>query len=655
MRTALEFSNRTLLMMLLLLAAAIGILVPGITGPWIFDDFPNIAANPALSPESWGWQEFLKASFSGNASQLGRPVAMASFALNTWLTGLDPWWFKLVNILLHALNAALLFLLVKRLASLPASGLSADRAWKLAAFTALAWAVHPLAVNTSLHVVQRMNLLATGFTLAALLLLLPARQQLFERTPWALRRIALGALLLLAGIFSKESAALAVFYLMLIEGLLFRGQDASGRYRPVIGRLAIATLAMITVAAIAAWPALTANYAYRDFTLVERLLSEPRILWHYIEMTLAPSFYSLGLFLDDIPVSQGLLTPAATLLSIFGLVALALLAFLARRRLPLFSLGLGLFLSGHLLESTFLPLELAFEHRQYLPAAGLLLALMSLLTHPRLERIPVLPKILPLAIIAAFAGLAVLRSLQWSDGFVHAQLEVQHHPQSERANIKLAEAFAQLAQQARSKGMTDWTEFYIQAAMSHYREAALAAPRSPAAHMGKLLLAADFRQPLDEQVLDAAAERIRSTAVRADWPSYLQQLYDCLGAPGCQFDPDAFEVLLRLTLENPELNPRLAVKLYYLAAQYFAVVRRNGSAALELMQAAVDVAPGTFQVHMLQAELLIGAGRLDQAGAALARAREIDWLGIHARDVQRLASKLQDARQSGDIQEEQQP
>ena len=64
---------------------------PGLGGGYVFDDFPNIIANTALhvSGDATG-REWLAAMFSSPSSQLQRPLAMLSFAINHGLAGLDP-------------------------------------------------------------------------------------------------------------------------------------------------------------------------------------------------------------------------------------------------------------------------------------------------------------------------------------------------------------------------------------------------------------------------------------------------------------------------------------------------------------------------------------------------------------------------------------
>src|SRR5688500_13964670 len=88
--------RRILLPVLLVLVALV--YWPGLGGGFVFDDYPNIVQNGALHV-TWAstWLEWLAAVFSSPASELQRPLAMLTFAINHALTGLDPYWMKLTN------------------------------------------------------------------------------------------------------------------------------------------------------------------------------------------------------------------------------------------------------------------------------------------------------------------------------------------------------------------------------------------------------------------------------------------------------------------------------------------------------------------------------------------------------------------------------
>ena len=81
----------------------------------------------------------------------------------------------------------------------------------------------------------------------------------------------------------------------------------------------------------------------------------------------------MGLFHDDIAVSHGWLQPVSTLVSVIAWGVLLIAALLVRNRVPIFTFAVLWYLVGHSMESTFLPLELVYEHRNYVPGIGIIM------------------------------------------------------------------------------------------------------------------------------------------------------------------------------------------------------------------------------------------------------------------------------------------
>ena len=204
----------------LLLLAALLVYGPGLTGSFIFDDYPNLVGDPDWKLTALTFEQLQRALGSGIASAFGRPLAIITFGLNHLLTGMDPYWMKLTNLLLHGLNGILAWLLVARLfALLPSSDLNPGR--YAAILLAAAWLLHPLQASTVLYVVQRMEVGAATGILLALLAYMQARSRQLEgraSAQWLLA--ALAAMLL--GLGFKETALLAPGYAFLIELCVFR-------------------------------------------------------------------------------------------------------------------------------------------------------------------------------------------------------------------------------------------------------------------------------------------------------------------------------------------------------------------------------------------------------------------------------------------------
>lgn len=416
---------------------------PGLAGPFLFDDPVNII-NPfrAWLAGETGWQEVV---FGNRSGPLGRPLSMATFALNGATTGLEVVPFKATNLLIHLLCGAALYALLVRLL-LRDARLQA-RAQLVAGILTAIWLLHPIQVSTVLYVVQRMAQLSTLFTLLALVWYVIGRQALEQgqaKRGYAWLFLWLPAATV-AGMLSKENGALVPLFCLVLELGYF--QPKAGQHRPK-GVLVFYVLSLLMPLALMAvfYPPtkMMASYDGRLFTLGERLLTQPRALWDYIGALLVPSGPSLGVYTDDFVVSRGWLQPPTTLFAIVGLIALVGLALFTRTRVPAVFTGLGFFFAGHAMESTIFPLEMYFEHRNYLPSAGLFLAVAGVIGWllPRLRRGKDQPneepRLLWLALgvyVLLLAGATWARSGVWSSWPALAEQGVQQHPLSRRAHL----------------------------------------------------------------------------------------------------------------------------------------------------------------------------------------------------------------------------
>ena len=386
---------------------------PGLQGGFLFDDTPNLQDLGAYGgvTEWEGLKSFVLGGFSGPA---GRPLSLLSFLLddNAWPSQAAR--FKPTNLAIHLLCGLLLAwatLLVLRLYGLPE-----QRAQWYAVFSVTCWMLHPFLVSTTLYVVQRMAQLAALFVFAGLVGYLHGRHLLPTRPRaaylWMGGSLTIGTLL---AVLSKENGALLPLLVGIIEVCAPR-RDQSMRPAPGFRAVFIWLPALAVLGYLAStidfspdpWPT-------RGFNQVERLLSEPRILWDYLGNLFLPRIEGQGLYRDDLVISRGPFTPVSTLPAVLGLLALLTAAIALRRRWPLFSLAVLFFLAGHLLESTVLGLELYFEHRNYLPAAFLFLPMASGLHTLGQSSRKAIPAGIAVLIVALLAFLTWNRAQLWAD------------------------------------------------------------------------------------------------------------------------------------------------------------------------------------------------------------------------------------------------
>jgi len=435
---ALSRTEATLLLVTLLLVVALT--YPALAGPLLFDDHSSLGGLLQSPRELAPLVDQFLFSHSGPT---GRPVAMATFIGNAWLNGPDLWAWKLTSLLIHLANGLLLFLFARRLAQGLQVGARPGRL--LPAAAACLWLLHPLHVSTVFYTVQRMVLLATLFVALGLVVYLEARRRYLAGERGVAWRIVAVIACTLAATFAKETGALLPLYLLVIEAVHAGRREPAPRevrWRRVVGG-GIAGLVVVTTAlALPRLAALDSGYAVRPFTLAERLWTEGRVVTEYLALTLAPRLDAMSFFHDDLVLSTGPLSPPTTLAAFALLAGLFVSAWLLRRRVPLYSVGIGLFLVGHLLESTVIPLHLMYEHRQYFPAFGLLLAVAALFAALPLRRV------LRICVTAAFGGLCALllaqRAVAWSDEWRLYESLIEANPRSPGIAIvvgnRLAEA-----------------------------------------------------------------------------------------------------------------------------------------------------------------------------------------------------------------------
>lgn len=369
---------------------------------------------------------------------LGRPLSMLSFWLDAVVWGQTPFGFKLTNLLLHLISAGVLWALLTKL--LQRDQILTRWPW-LPLWLAVFWAVLPISTSTVLYVVQRMAMLSTLLIFFSLLVYVQGREMIergVHRAGWAMLLLAFPTLTL-GALFAKENGALALPLAAAIEYFLFRERPTTLR----IGWLALLGIPALALGGLFALhpERLLDAYVGRNFTLAQRLLTEPRILWDYVLAILVPNGPMLGLFHDNYPKSTSLLSPPTTLFAILAWVAMLVATWRLRERARTFSLGVCFFLTSHALESTFWPLELYFEHRNYLASVGVLLALCGLasLAAPRLSQptplmrraLMALGLVIPAIYLLATHG----RARVWgSEETLYAQ-EVLHNPDSPRLNV----------------------------------------------------------------------------------------------------------------------------------------------------------------------------------------------------------------------------
>ena len=410
---------------------------PGLSGPLILDDLnqlKGIIENSGTDSKALFDQYIIS-----NSGPLGRPVAMASFIGSAIGHGPDTWWWKYDNVMFHLISGLLVFWLASLV--LTATNQPGQKtSWLAAATIAAIWLLHPLHVSTVLYTVQRMTELSSLFVFAGLICYMKGRLRQIDLRPNGWLHIGIGFCLFFPlAIFSKETALLFPVYCSLIEVLIFkfRGNTSTHAWvRNFHGVLFSGYLLAALYIVVNFSSFVLKNYAIRDFTFAERIFTELRIVVLYLSQILLPSQSKMGFFHDDFTLSTSLFSPVTTILSALLLAAILSSAVYLRKRLPLYAFGILFFFAGHLLESTIFSLELVFEHRNYLPSLGILLAVLAILQSVVKQR-----KYLTWIAAIGLATMSLLtwqRADTWGSQATMYQFMNYAHPQSPRLNLAYA-------------------------------------------------------------------------------------------------------------------------------------------------------------------------------------------------------------------------
>ncbi|MCG7199102.1 hypothetical protein MD273_05095 [Marinobacter pelagius] len=449
----------------LLLVAAYLVYEQGINNRFYFDDYANL---PALG-ETGEVDSFedLKVYVQSNAAgPTGRPISVLSFLIddNTWPSNASE--FKETNLLIHLLIGCLVFwasiLIIEALTKIrPEFGLP----WWSSILVAGFWLVNPLHVSTVLYPVQRMAQLSTLFTVAGILAFLKIR-------PLISRKAKAGVPLLFAcltplyflAVFSKENGVLLPLFLLVLEVFVLRKAYPMNPKLDLVFRVCVwGVLACILgiilyKASVNGW--FTA-YPGRDFTPLERLITQPLVLFLYLRELFIPGLYTPALYYDDFQ-HLTLSNYGQVLFYLVGLLGLAFFGFKGLKQSKPYGIAFSFFLVGHLLESTALNLELVFEHRNYLASAFIGFVLLSIVMLLRRTRIPAV--LVPLLVLLLYPLPTLTRAQLWGEPLEFGAVLAKLSPHSIRSQIELNNALVDY-------GM-------IEKARSHMRQATMTNPES---------------------------------------------------------------------------------------------------------------------------------------------------------------------------------
>lgn len=432
-----NFLNKQIAGLSIVLLLTVAFYWQGLSGPLILDDYPQLGE--FFDNENLASSELENAVVS-ESGRLGRSVSMVTFIGNYLHSGNDLFDWKLTNLILHLVCGVILFMFLRAVQE--AVNIRFGCKYRYLPLIAVSiWLLHPLQVSTVLYLVQRMAQLSTLFMGLGLYLYTSARlQQLCGGT--AMPRLWSSVILFLPlAVLSKENGALLPVLILAVEFFVFGFQQ-----RPELKRtfswflgicIALPLLAGVLIL-LAGMDSLVLNgYAGRTFSFTQRLLTESRVLTMHLTQMLWPDISSMPFFYENYPVSKSLLHPLETILSILFILGLIISAWILRVRQPLFALGIFFYFAAMSMESSIFPLELVFEHRNYLGLIGIAIALYSLVYHGIGKtgfRVTIY-----VATVMVLSTATIARASIWSSKTDFYNYVYKQNPTSPRINAVLAE------------------------------------------------------------------------------------------------------------------------------------------------------------------------------------------------------------------------
>jgi tetratricopeptide (TPR) repeat protein len=325
-------------------------------GAFVYDDQAYVAI-PEVRQLWPPWQAMF------GPTNISRPLIGLSLAVNYAISGVRSWSYHLFNLLVHLSAALTLFAIVRRTLK---SDLLRERfgesSFALSLIVALVWMVHPLQTQAVTYIIQRCESLMGMFYLLTLYCTIRSFDSEKKRV-WYAAAVAACA----AGMMSKQVMATAPLVVLLYD-VMFSSKTVKEAMRkrwPLYVGLS-GTWVILAVTTILSPVNETAGFSVKAISPLRYFVLEFEVIVHYLRL----SFWPDPLVLDyRWPAEESVwrAVPYGAVLALLG--GLTVWGLMRRRAWGFAGAWFFVVLS---VTSSFVPFsDLAFEHRMYLPLAGL--------------------------------------------------------------------------------------------------------------------------------------------------------------------------------------------------------------------------------------------------------------------------------------------
>lgn len=296
------------------------------------------------------------------------------------------------------------------------------KAYTIALLSTFLWAINPVNTQAVTYIIQRMASMAGMFYILSMYLYLKARISTRRYGMVILYSSCTIAFIFALG--SKENSIMLPVSLLLFEFLILRKGSCQKWLSKnilllIIGATGVIVILFSYLYCIKGGDPLSflSGYHLRVFSLKERILTEPGIVLFYISLLLYPMPTRLSFF-HDITISDSIINPPLTTVYILSILGFIIAAFMISKKRPLIAFCILFFFANHIVESTIIPLELVYEHRNYIPSmlffippAIFLLNAISYFSYSRFKR-----TVITLSILSILVGIGhstFIRNFVW--------------------------------------------------------------------------------------------------------------------------------------------------------------------------------------------------------------------------------------------------
>ncbi len=627
-------SNRLFCIIVAILCClTVGLYYPGLNGNFHFDDYPNIVSNLRLHLDSLHPIAIWEAAWSGITGNLKRPISVLTFSLNTYFTGLNPGPMKITNLVIHLLCGIGITHLSKLLLLNWFSKNDKSTVNLISLAIGTMWLVHPIQLTGVLYIVQRMTSLASLFSICAMIAYCLVRtKMLSEKGKWyyCLPVLVFGLL----SLFSKEIGILIPLFLLCIEVFVYRFNCYTKKDTKILYAL---YLLVITVPALMFFsylitqPERILKYSMREFTLSERLLTETRVVTEYLKSIISPNISELGLIKENIEISTSLFQPSSTLFSIIFLSVLTIITALSYKKHPYIGFGIMWFLIGHSLESTIFPLELRFEHRNYLPSFGIIFTIILTLHifFSRSNKLKYVYVLFSLWLIA-LSTVTFMRATQWKNEYTLALYDVERYPDSPRANLIMGSVYQSVYGHTKETEIKD--EFYKEGII-YFQNAEDLQPDSITPLLAKAIFTCEHLNQIPKQDLQRIKSKMQTTKLGSEPQNAITLLTKNVIDERCNISRIDFLQIMYAALSNPSLRGKNKAQVLANLSGYFGAVVRDIDTAIDLLQEAVTETSANMIYKIELSKLMLINGDYQGALSLIDNLKEIDKYGTYSKTI----------------------